>query len=85
VQIVSLRSVIPIEILPGFYQAISGATPLGWTTDALIASLAGVDTSRVVSALISLVVVTVVSYILSALILRSKRTLATQTQVGLQA
>jgi putative membrane protein len=85
VQIVSLRSVIPIEILPDFYQAIAGATPLGWTTDALIASLAGGDISRVIGALVSLVVVTVAAYILSALILRSKRTLATQTQVRLQA
>jgi putative membrane protein len=84
-QIVSLGSVIPIEILPSFYQAISGATPLGWTTDALIASLAGGEISRVVGALVSLVVVTVAAYILSALILRSKRTLATQTQVGLLA
>lgn len=85
VQIVSLGSVVPIEILPGFYQAISGATPLGWTTDALIASLAGGEISRVIIALVSLAVLTVVAYILSALILRSKRTLATQTQVGLQA
>ena len=85
VQIVSLGSIVPIEILPGIYQAISGATPLGWTTDALIASLAGGDISRIVSALVSLAALTVVAYILSALILRSKRTLATQTQVGLQA
>jgi putative membrane protein len=85
VQIVSLGSVVPIEILPDIYQAVSGATPLGWTTDALIASLAGGDISRVIGALVSLVVVTVAAYILSALILRSKRTLATQTQVGLQA
>ena len=84
-QIVSLGSVVPIEILPGIYQAISGATPLGWTTDALIASLAGGDTSRIFSALLSLAVLTVVAYILSALILRSKRAQATQTQVGLQA
>ena len=84
-QIVSLGSVVPIEILPGIYQAISGATPLGWTTDALIASLAGGDISRIFGALVSLVVLSVVAYILSALILRSKRTLATQTQVGLQA
>ena len=84
-QIVSLGSVVPIEILPGIYQAISGATPLGWTTDALIASLAGGDISRIFGALVSLVVLSVVTYILSALILRSKRTLATQTQVGLQA
>ena len=84
-QIVSLGSVVPIEILPGIYQAISGATPLGWTTDALIASLAGGDISRIIGALVSLAVLSVVAYILSALILRSKRTLATQTQVGLQA
>ena len=84
-QIVSLGSVVPIEILPGIYQAISGATPLGWTTDALIASLAGGDISRIIGALVSLAALSVVAYILSALILRSKRTLATQTQVGLQA
>ena len=84
-QIVSLGSVVPIEILPGIYQAISGATPLGWTTDALIASLAGGDTSRIISALLSLAVLTAIAYILSALILRSKRAQATQTQVGLQA
>ena len=84
-QIVSLGSVVPIEILPGIYQAISGATPLGWTTDALIASLAGGDISRIFGALVSLVVLSVVAYILSALILRSKMTLATHTQVGLQA
>ena len=84
-QIVSLGSVVPIEILPGIYQAISGATPLGWTTDALIASLAGGDTSRIISALLSLAVLTAIAYTLSALILRSKRAPATQTQVGLQA
>jgi putative membrane protein len=84
-QIVSLASVIPIEILPSFYQALSGATPLGWTTDALIASLAGGDPSRVVSALISLAILTAVAYILSALILRSKRTLATRSEVRLAA
>ena len=84
-QIVSLGSVIPIEILPSFYQAFSGATPLGWTTDALIASLAGGDPFRVVSALISLTILTAVAYILSALILRSKRTLATRTEVRLAA
>jgi phage shock protein PspC (stress-responsive transcriptional regulator) len=51
----------------------------------LIASLAGGDISRIIGALVSLAVLSVVAYILSALILRSKRTLATQTQVGLQA
>jgi putative membrane protein len=84
-QIVSLASVIPIEILPSFYQALSGATPLGWTTDALIASLAGGDPSRVVSALISLAILAVMAFILSALILRSKRSLATRSEVRLAA
>lgn len=84
-QIVSLGSVIPIEILPGPYQAISGATPLGWTTDALIASLAGGDPSRIISALVSLVIVSTFGFILSALILRAKRTVATRTEVRLAA
>lgn len=84
-QIVSLGSVIPIEILPSFYQAFSGATPLGWTTDALIASLAGGDLSRVISALVSLTILATVSFILSALILRAKRSQATRTEVRLAA
>lgn len=84
-QIVSLGSVIPIEILPGFYQAISGATPLGWSTDALVASLAGGDSQRVVTAVVSLSLLSIGAYILSALILRSKRTLATRTEVRLAA
>lgn len=84
-QIVSLGSVIPIEILPSFYQAFSGATPLGWITDALIASLAGGDISRVISALVALAVLSSVAYILAALSLRSQRTQALKTEVRLAA
>lgn len=84
-QIVTLGSIIPIEILPDIYQALAGSTPLGWTTDALIASLAGGDESRIIGALVSLALVSVVSYILSALILRSKRTAATRAEVQLAA
>jgi putative membrane protein len=46
IQIVSLGNLIPLEILPGFYQAISGLTPLGWSIEALIAGFAGADGSR---------------------------------------
>ena len=84
-QIVTLGSIIPIEILPGIYQVLAGSTPLGWATDALIASLAGGDESRIIGALVSLALVSVVSYILSALILRSKRTAATRAEVQLAA
>lgn len=84
-QIVTLGSIIPIEILPDIYQVLAGSTPLGWTTDALIASLAGGDESRIIGALVSLALVSVVSYILSALILRSKRTAATRAEVQLAA
>ncbi|MEL0255990.1 MAG: ABC transporter permease [Pontimonas sp.] len=84
-QIVTLGSIIPIEILPDIYQVLAGSTPLGWTTDALIASLAGGDESRIIGATVSLALVSVVSYILSALILRSKRTAATRAEVQLAA
>lgn len=84
-QIVTLGSIIPIEILPDIYQVLAGSTPLGWATDALIASLAGGDESRIIGALVSLALVSVVSYILSALILRSKRTAATRAEVQLAA
>lgn len=84
-QIVTLGSIIPIEILPEIYQVLAGSTPLGWATDALIASLAGGDESRIIGATVSLALVSVVSYILSALILRSKRTAATRAEVQLAA
>jgi putative membrane protein len=84
-QIVTLGSIIPIETLPDIYQVLAGSTPLGWATDALIASLAGGDESRIIGALVSLALVSVVSYILSALILRSKRTAATRAEVQLAA
>jgi putative membrane protein len=84
VQVVSLGSIIPLEILPRVYQALGGATPLGWSVDALIASLAGGESSRVISALVSLAVLSVAAYILAALSLRSQRTLALQTEVRLQ-
>ncbi|MEL0149042.1 MAG: ABC transporter permease [Pontimonas sp.] len=84
-QIVTLGSIIPIEILPDIYQVLAGSTPLGWATDALIASLAGGDESRIIGAIVSLALVSVVSYILSALILRSKRTAATRAEVQLAA
>ena len=83
IQIVSLQSVIPIEILPGFYQAIAGATPLGWTTDALIAAVSGAETARVLSAVVSLTLLSISAYILSALILRSQRARAIQAELRL--
>ncbi len=83
IQIVSLRSVVPIEILPGFYQAISGFTPLGWGTDALITALAGADASRIVSSLVALSAVAVAAYAVSAIIVHSQRHVATRTEVRL--
>lgn len=73
VQIVSLGNLIPLEILPGFYQAISGLTPLGWSIEAFIAVFAGVEASRVWAPLAALIVVTVLSLVVSGLNLRSRR------------
>lgn len=83
IQIVSLGSIVPIEILPSFYQAISSFTPLGWTTDALISALAGAEASRIVSSVVALFALAVTSYAVSAVILHSQRHVATRTEVGL--
>jgi putative membrane protein len=82
-QIVSLGSIVPIEILPSFYQAISSFTPLGWTTDALISALAGAEASRIVSSMVALSVLAITSYVVSAVILHSQRHVATRAEVRL--
>ena len=51
----------------------------------MIAALAGGESSRVVSSLLALTILSIASYVLSALILRSKRTVALHTDVRLQA
>jgi putative membrane protein len=73
VQIVSLGNLIPLETLPGFYQAISGLTPLGWSIEALIGVFASADASRVWAPVAALVVVAVLSVVMSGLSLQSRR------------
>jgi len=85
IQIVSLRSLLPIEILPTIYQAIAGFTPLGWASEALIVSLSGGDSSRIVAALGALAALAIAAFVLSAVIVRSKRSLATRDEVRLAA
>lgn len=73
VQIVSLGNLIPLEILPGFYQAISGLTPLGWSIEALIAVFAEAQPARLWAPVAALVVVAVLALVASALSLQSRR------------
>jgi uncharacterized phage infection (PIP) family protein YhgE len=73
IQIVSLGNLLPLEILPTFYQAISGLTPLGWSIEALIAAFAGAEGSRVWAPIAALAVISIISVVLSALSLQSRR------------
>jgi putative membrane protein len=83
VQIVTLGNLIPLEILPGFYQALSGLTPLGWSIEAFIAVFATAEASRLWAPVAALVVVTALSVVLSALSLRQRRVSGMRDQVML--
>jgi uncharacterized phage infection (PIP) family protein YhgE len=85
IQIVSLGNLIPLEILPSFYQAISGLTPLGWSIEALIAGFAGAEGSRLWAPIAALTVITVISLVLSALSLESRRSSGIRSEVMLPA
>jgi putative membrane protein len=85
IQIVSLGNLIPLEILPSFYQAISGLTPLGWSIEALIAGFAGTEGSRLWAPIAALAVITAISTVLSALSLQSRRTAGIRSEVMLPA
>jgi putative membrane protein len=85
IQIVSLGNLIPLEILPNFYQAISGLTPLGWSIEALIAGFAGSEGSRLWAPIAALAVITALSTVLSALSLQSRRTAGIRSEVMLPA
>jgi putative membrane protein len=85
IQIVSLGNLIPLEILPGFYQAISGLTPLGWSIEALIAGFAGADGSRLWAPIAALAVAAAISVVLAALSLESRRSSGIRSEVMLPA
>jgi putative membrane protein len=85
IQIVSLGNLIPLEILPGFYQAISGLTPLGWSIEALIAGFAGADGSRLWAPIAALAVAAAISVALAALSLESRRSSGIRSEVMLPA
>lgn len=85
IQIVSLGNLIPLEILPSFYQAISGLTPLGWSIEALIAGFAGAEGARLWAPIAALAVITAISTVLSALSLQSRRTAGIRSEVMLPA
>lgn len=85
IQIVSLGNLIPLEILPSFYQAVSGLTPLGWSIEALIAGFASADGARLWAPVAALAVITAISIVLSALSLESRRTAGIRSEAMLPA
>ncbi|CAB4643663.1 unannotated protein [freshwater metagenome] len=85
IQIVSLGNLVPLEILPTFYQAISGLTPLGWSIEALIAAFASAEGSRVWAPIAALAVISIICVVLAALSLQSRRSGGIRAEVMLPA
>lgn len=85
IQIITLGSLLPREILPSVYQLFSGWTPMAWFIDALQAALAGAEFSRIFSAMGALILTIAASLLLAALAIRSRRTRARLQQLGLEA
>lgn len=80
IQIVTLGILVPAEILPGLYQVLNGFTPLGWFSDALLASVAGGSPDRIVAGVLSLVVSSLLALALGlALLSRRRQAVARET------
>lgn len=84
-QIVTLGLVLPSEVLPPFYQVISGATPLGWLADALLASVSGGDSARVSMAIIGLGIALAIALVIALVGVGARRRRAMLDYLGLAA
>lgn len=82
-QVVTMGTLIPIEILPSIYQSFASLTPVSWSSDGILAALAGGDTPRVVTDLVLLGGSFLVSVALSFIALRSQRSAAVRRELGL--
>ena len=85
VQIVTLGVLIPAEVLPNFYQAINGLTPLGWFADALLAAVASGGAERITAGLLALSSLGAVSLALGVWGLSRRRRNTTKRLLGLAA
>jgi putative membrane protein len=85
VQIMTLGSLLPREILPGIYQAFTGLTPIGWFIDSLQSAIAGAGLGRVFPGVLALVFVSVISLVLSGVALRSARLRTQLAQLGFES
>jgi len=85
VQIVTLGLVLPSEVLPPFYQVLSGATPLGWLADGMLASVSSGDGTRVSMAIIGLALVLIVALVIALVGVGARRRRAMLDYLGLAA
>jgi putative membrane protein len=81
-QIVTLSSIVPKEILPQAYQALAGLTPVAWTTDAFLASVNGGDPSRAIANLLALAFLVITALVFARITLATRRTQSVQRHLG---
>ncbi|MBT7802632.1 MAG: ABC transporter permease [Microbacteriaceae bacterium] len=83
IQVVSLKTLIPLEILPSVYQALSIFSPVTWSSDAMLAALAGGDPGRVAGALVLLGSLFLASSVLAYISLSRQRIQALRSELGI--
>jgi len=83
IQVVSLKTLIPLEILPSVYQALSIFSPVTWSSDAMLAALAGGDPGRVAGALVLLGSLFLASSLLAYISLSRQRIRALRSELGI--
>ena len=72
-QLATIGVVLPAEILPAVYRALSGFGPISWLADGLLAAAAGGSPGRIVASAIGLTLLTVVSLGLGRALLGRRR------------
>ena len=83
VQVLTLGSLIPIEALPGLYQAIGAASPMAWSTDGLIAAIAAGEAGRIGASVTALLSLAAVSLVAGWVALGRRRVRAVRESLGL--
>ncbi|MEX2441304.1 MAG: hypothetical protein WD400_01515, partial [Pontimonas sp.] len=83
IQVITLGTLIPLEALPGLYQTLGGLSPMAWSADALIAAIAGADSSRISTSVAGLLALAAISFVLARLALGRARTRVMRETLGL--
>jgi len=82
-QVITLGSLLPQEILPLIYQSMTGFTPMSWFIDSLQVAIAGAGFGRIAPSVLALLLLTTLCLVATGLALRKSRLTAQLSRLGL--